>query len=117
MWRVPRPLRSSRPCAAFVVVLAGTQTTFIHNGFLLAGRLLTTGRAERWDVLIAAPAAIATGGLVLFSLWEYVRAPGRRAADLATFAAAAALVVAWFTASFAIAGPRFLPLVQRAFGL
>lgn len=101
---------------AFWLWIAGTQTTFIHNGFALAGRLLTTGRAERWDV-IAAPAAIATGGLVVFSLWAYLRAADRRPADLATFAAAAALVVAWFTASFAVAGPRYLPLIQRAFGL
>lgn len=102
---------------AFWLWVAGTQTTFTHNGFRLAGRLLTTGRADRWDLLIAAPAAIATGGLVVFSLWAYLRAPARRAADLATFAAAAALVVAWFTAAFAVAAPRFLPLVQRAFGL
>ena len=102
---------------AFWLWIAGTQTTFIHNGFTLAGRLLTTGRAERWDVLIAAPAAMATGGLVVFSLWAYLRATDRRRADLAIFAAAAALVVAWFTASFAVAGPRYLPLVQRAFGL
>jgi hypothetical protein len=102
---------------AFWLWIAAGQTTFVSNGFTLLGRLLTTGRAERWDVLIAAPAAIATGGMVVFSLWAYLQAPTRRAADLAIFAAAAALVAAWFTASFAIAAPRYLPLVRRAFGL
>jgi hypothetical protein len=102
---------------AFWLWIAGGQTTFIHNGFTLLGRLLATGRAERWDVLIAVPAALSTGGLVLFSLWAYVRAPKQPARDAALFAGAAVAVVAFFAGTFAAAGPRFLPLIARAFGL
>jgi hypothetical protein len=102
---------------AFWLYIAGTQTTFIHNGFTLAGRFLTTGRAERWDVLIAVPAALATGGLVLCSLAAYLRSPKKSRRDAIVFAGAAAGVVAFFAGAFATAGPQYLPLIERAFGL
>jgi hypothetical protein len=102
---------------AFWLYIAGTQTTFIHNGFALAGRLLTTGRAERWDVIIAVPAALATGGLVLCSLAAYLRSPKKAPRDAIVFAAAAVGVVAFFAGAFATTGPQYLPLIARAFGL
>jgi hypothetical protein len=97
--------------------IAGTQTTFIHNGFTLAGRLLTTGHAERWDVIIAVPAALATVGLVLCSLAAYVRTPQKAPRDATVFAAAAVGVVAFFAGAFAAAGPQYLSLIVRALGL
>jgi hypothetical protein len=102
---------------AFWLWVAGTQTSFVRNGFERAAMLARTGSVDRWDVLIAAPAALATGGLVVCSLWSYAR--GRKAPirDLALFVSTAVLVVAYFAAIFAAAGPRFLPLVRRAFGL
>jgi hypothetical protein len=102
---------------AFWLYIAGTQTTFIHNGFTLAGRLLTTGHAERWDVMIAVPGALATGGLVLCSLAAYLRAPKKATRDVLVFAGAAVGVIAFFAGAFAAAGPQYLPLIVRGFGL
>jgi hypothetical protein len=72
---------------------------------------------ERPDVLIAVPAALSTAGLVLFSLWAYAETPKQPPRDAMVFAGAALAVVAWFAAAFTAAGPRFLPLIARAFGL
>ncbi len=58
---------------AFWLWTAGTLTTFIRNGFERVAMVLRTGHVDRPDILIAAPAACATGGLVLFSLWDYSR--------------------------------------------
>ena len=101
---------------AFWLWVAGTQTSFVRNGFERVSMLLRTGAVDRWDVLIAAPAALATGGLVVCSLLAYAR--GRKAPirDATLFASTGVLVVVYFTAVFAAAGPQYLPLVRRAFG-
>src|SRR5436190_18310285 len=44
---------------------AGILTSFIRNGFERLATLFHTGSVDRVDILIAVPAAIATGGLVL----------------------------------------------------
>jgi hypothetical protein len=102
---------------AFWLHVAGTQTTFVRNGFERVAMLLTTGQVDRWDVFIAAPATLSAGGLVVFSLWAYLHGPKRLTRDVVVFAAVALLVIGFFSAAFAVAGPRYLPLVRRAFGL
>jgi hypothetical protein len=91
--------------------IAGTRTTFVRQGFAQAGILLQTGQIPHPDVLIAAPAALSTGGLALFSLWGYVRLRNKSWMDLALAAAAAGLVLAYFIAIFAAFAPRFLRLI------
>ena len=101
---------------AFWLWVASTQTSFVRNGFERAAMLARTGSVDRWDVFIAAPAALATGGLVVCSLWSYARGRKALVRDAALFLLAAALVGGYFTVIFATAGPQFLPLVRRAFG-
>lgn len=88
--------------------LAGTRTTFVREGFVQAGILLHTGRMPRPDILIAAPAALATGGLVLFAGLGYARLRNKRWADLGWLAAAMVGMAAYFIAIFAAFTPRFL---------
>src|SRR6266567_7541890 len=58
---------------AFWLWTAGMLTTFVRNGFERIPMLLRTGRVDRPDILIAVPAALVTGGLLIFSLWGYFR--------------------------------------------
>lgn len=102
---------------AFWLWIAGTLTTFIRNGFERASMLLRTGHVDRLDVLIAAPAACATGGLVAFSLWGYFRLRTRSWTDIWLFLIAFVGVAAFFLGIFAAFAPRYLgmfkPLVAR----
>jgi hypothetical protein len=102
---------------AFWLWIAAGQTTFVRNGFERAAMLLRTGSVDRWDVFIAAPAALATGGLVVFSVGSYLRGPKAFLRDVSILATAALLVIVYFVAIFAATGPQYLPLVRRAFGL
>ena len=94
----------------FWLWVAGTRTTFVSNGFTLAGRLLRTGHLERPDVLIAAPAAIVTAGMALFGLWGYARVRNKSVADLGLFVASLVFVTGYFIAICAAFAPRFLQL-------
>ena len=80
--------------------MAGTQTTFVRNGFERVTMLITTGHVDRWDQFIAAPAALSTGGLVVFSLWGYLQAPTKRPVDLVHFVAVLAVVPLFFAVIF-----------------
>jgi hypothetical protein len=102
---------------AFWLWIAAGQTTFVRNGFERAAMLLRTGSVDRWDVFIAAPAALATGGLVVFSVGSYLRGPKALLRDVSMLATAVVLVIAYFVAIFATTGPQYLPLIRRAFGL
>jgi hypothetical protein len=97
----------------FWLWMAGTLTSFVRNGFERVAMLLTTGHVDRWDQFIAAPAALSTGGLVLFSVWGYSRAKPKRSADLALFAAILILVAAFFVTIFWLFTPRYLALFRR----
>jgi hypothetical protein len=101
---------------AFWLWIASTQTSFVRNGFERVEMLLRSGRVDRWDQFIAVPAALATGGLIVFSLGSYLLAPKRPLRDVAAFVIAAASVTAFFSAIFATTGPQYLPLIKRAFG-
>ena len=101
---------------AFWLWTAGTLTTFVRNGFERVSMLLHTGLVDRPDLLIAAPAALVTGGLVIFSLWGYSRLRNKSWSDLGLFVAAAGLVAGFFVAIFAAFAPQYLNMFKPIFG-
>jgi hypothetical protein len=96
--------------------MAGTLTTFVHNGFERLAILLRTGQADRPDLLIAAPAAIFTAGLAAFSFWGYGRLRNKSWSDLGLFVGALAGVAAFFIAIFSVFAPQYLGMFKRLFG-
>jgi hypothetical protein len=101
---------------AFWLWMAGTLTTFVRNGFERVAMLLRTGHVDRPDILMAAPAAVVTGGLVLFSLWGYSRTRNKSWRDLGLFAVATGAVSGFFMAIFAAFAPRYLGMFRHLFG-
>jgi len=101
---------------AFWLWTAGTLTTFIRNGIERVAMLLRTGHVDRLDILIAVPAALATAGLVVFSLWGYWRLRDKSWRDLPLFVAVAALVAGFFVAIFAVFAPQYLGMFSHMFG-
>jgi len=101
---------------AFWLWMAGTLTTFVRNGFERVAMLLRTGHVDRLDILIAAPAAAVTGGLVLFSLWGYSRARNKSWSDLGLFVVATGAVGGFFIAIFAAFAPQYLGMFRHLFG-
>ena len=97
----------------FWLWMAGTQTSFVRNGFERVAMLITTGHVDRWEQFIAAPAALSTGGLVVFSLWGYLQAPTKRPVDLVHFVAVLAVVPLFFAVIFWLFTPRYLTLFKR----
>ena len=98
---------------AFWLWMAGTLTSFVRNGFERLAMLVTTGHVDRWDQFIAAPAALSTGGLVLFSLWGYLRVRSKAPVDLAVFVVLLALIAAFFITLFWLFAPQYLRLFDR----
>jgi hypothetical protein len=86
------------------LLMAGTRTSFVVNGF----QRLFRADFSRPDLLIAVPAAIATGGLALFSVLAYARQPAKSARDALLFVAALVFVPLFFLAIFAAFQPRYL---------
>lgn len=101
---------------AFWLWTAGTLTTFIRNGFERILLLLRSGHVDRLDVLIAAPAALFTGGLVIFSLWGYARLRNKSWSDLGLFVVAMVVVAAFFVAIFAAFSPQYLNMFRQILG-
>jgi len=101
---------------AFWLWMAGTLTSFVRNGFERVAMLLRTGHVDRLDILIAAPAAFVTGGLVLFSLWGYSRSPNKSWSDLGLFVATTGAVGSFFIAIFAAWAPQYLGMFRQLFG-
>jgi hypothetical protein len=97
----------------FWLWMAGTQTSFVRNGFERVAMLITTGHVDRWDQFIAAPAALSTGGLAVCSLWGYLRLPTKRPIDLVHFLAVLAMIPLFFAAIFWLFAPRYLMLFKR----
>jgi hypothetical protein len=94
----------------FWLWVAGTRTTFVREGFRFAMRLLQTGQFERPGILIAAPAALATGGMVLFGLWGYLRARNKGWSDVGVLAVLFVCMTGYFMAICAVFAPQFLRL-------
>lgn len=101
---------------AFWLWMAGTLTTFVRNGFERVAMLLRTGHVDRPDILIAAPAACVTAGLVFFSLWGYSRTRNKTWSDLGLFVAATGAVAGFFVAIFAAFAPQYLGMFKPLFG-
>jgi hypothetical protein len=101
-------------CASggFWLWMAGTQTSFVRNGFERLSMLIMTGHVDRWDQFIAAPAALATGGLAVFSVWGYWRLPTRRLVDLVYLASTLAMIGLFFATIFWLFAPRYLALFR-----
>jgi ABC-type proline/glycine betaine transport system permease subunit len=74
--------------------------------------LLQTGHVDRWDVFIAVPAAIGTGGLLLFSALGYARSAKKLPSDVVRFAATTAIVAGFFIGIFYFFAPRFLGIFK-----
>lgn len=100
----------------FWLWMAGTLTTFVRNGFERVAMLLRTGHVDRFDILIAAPAACVTAGLVLFSLWGYSRTQNKSWSDLGLFVATTGMVAGFFVAIFAVLAPQYLGMFRHLFG-
>ncbi|HXI91175.1 MAG TPA: hypothetical protein VNO24_14255 [Blastocatellia bacterium] len=101
---------------AFWLWTAGTLTTFVRNGFERVSMLLRTGHVDRPDVFIAAPAAVVTGGLVIFAVWGYSRLRNKSWSDLFLFLAAMGLVAGFFLAIFAAFAPQYLNMFKPILG-
>ncbi|PYT06329.1 MAG: hypothetical protein DMF60_09620 [Acidobacteria bacterium] len=100
---------------AFWLWTAGMLTSFVRNGFERVSMLLHTGHVDRPDVFIAAPAALVTGGLVIFSFWGYSRVRNKSWSDLGLFVAATVLVAGFFIAIFAAFAPQYLNMFRTHF--
>jgi len=92
---------------AFWLCIATFRTSFVRNGF----ERLFAADWSRPDLLIAVPAALATGGLALFSIAGYVR-QAKRPRDAIVFLAALVLVVAFFIGIFAAFAPQYLGMFR-----
>jgi hypothetical protein len=92
----------------FWLLMATWRTSFVRNGF----ERLLDGDWSRPDLLIAVPAALATGGLALFCAAGYARSRGKAARDAVLFIAAFAGVAAFYIAIFAAFAPRYLAMFR-----
>lgn len=97
---------------AFWLWTGGFLTTFVRNGFERLATLLRTGSVDRFDILLAVPAAIASGGPVLFSLAGYASLPNKSWRDAGLFLAALVLVAAFFVGIFAAFAPQYLGMFR-----
>jgi hypothetical protein len=93
---------------AFFLWTGGLLTTFVRNGFERVGMLLRTGSVDRPDVLIAAPAAVATAGLVVCAVAGYLRLPNKSWRDLGVALPVIVAVPAFFILLFATLSPQYL---------
>jgi hypothetical protein len=97
--------------------LAGRGSTFIANGFQVLRVVLREHQVIRPDILIAVPGAVATAGLVLFSLVGYARLRNKRWSDAGLFGATAVIITAFFFTIFAAFSPQFLVPLKHMFSL
>ena len=97
---------------AFWLWTGGFLTSFIRNGFERLATLIHTGSVDRLDILIAAPAAIATGGLVLFSVAGYAQLPKKSWCDAGLLLGSVVLVALFFLAIFAAFAPQYLGMFR-----
>ena len=97
---------------AFWLWTAGVLTTFIRNGFERLGMLVRSGSVDRWDILIAVPAAVAAAGLAVSSVLGYASRSSKSWRDAVVLAAAVVIVPAFFVAIFAVFAPQYLGMFR-----
>ena len=78
--------------------------------------LVRTGSVDRVDILIAVPAAIATTGLVVFSIAGYVRHAAKSRKDIFLFLAALVIVPSFFIVIFAVFAQKYLGMFHGILG-
>jgi hypothetical protein len=99
----------------FWLWMAGFLTTFVRNGFERLAMFMRTGTVDRPDLLIAVPAAIAAGGLVLFAVLGYAQRPSKSWSDVLSWVAAVAVVPLFFLGIFAAFAPQYLAMFESVF--
>jgi len=92
----------------FWLFQAGYLVTFVRNGFEVLAASLRAGHILRPDTLIAVPAAIGAGGLLLGSLVGYATLRNKSPRDAGLFAAALIGVAVFFFAILVVFAPQFL---------
>jgi hypothetical protein len=92
--------------------MAGVLTTFVRNGFERIAMLIKAEHVDRPEIMIAVPAALATAGLVLFSLWGYALL-SKRWKDIGIFVLAAVLVGGFYFGIFAAFAPQYLGMFNK----
>jgi len=97
---------------AFWIWMATAKTSWMQVGFEHAVSLFRTGIIENPDLLMGAPAAIVSAGLIVFSLWAYLRLPNKAWTDAAVFVASSGFAVAFFVAIFTVFAPESSGLFQ-----
>jgi hypothetical protein len=95
------------------LVVDGDTASFVRNGFERLAMLVSTGHVDRWDQFIAAPAALSTGGLVVFSLWGYSRVRPKAPVDLVVFMVVLAIVALVLVMLFWLFAPQYMTLFAR----
>jgi len=102
--------------SAFLLLCSAVLTTFVRNGFERVTMLLRTGHVDRPDVLLGAFAGTFTAGLLIFSLWGYLKLPNKSWRDLGLFAGQIGLVVCFFLTIFAVFAPQYLAMFKPLMG-
>jgi hypothetical protein len=92
-------------------------TTFVKNGFQTLALSVSSGQVHRPDLLIAIPAALSTGGLVLFGILGYARVQRRSLLDGLVFLGWFMAIWGYYLAIFATTAPRFLQMFQPVWKL
>jgi len=113
--RIPFGYALAVVSGAFWLWMAGFLTTFVRNGFERLSMVMHTGTVDRLDLLIAVPAAIAAGGLVVFAALAYAGRPGKSWSDVLSWAAAVVVVPLFFLGIFAAFAPRYLGMFEKVF--
>lgn len=90
-------------------------TSFVRNGFEQLYGLIRTGAVARFDILIAVPAAIGTGGMAICALTGYLRLPGKSIKDSWLFLSALVLITGFFLAIFKLLAPNYLEMFRGIF--
>jgi hypothetical protein len=100
---------------AFWLWTGGFLTTFVHNGFEQLIDFIRTGTLKRFDILIAVPAAIGTGGLVIFSMLGYIMLPDKSSKDILLFVSTLILISFFFLIIFKLFAPKYLQMFHGIF--
>lgn len=88
-------------------------STFFVNGLQQLALWVHTGHLNRPDLLIAIPAWLANGLVVIGSTWAYSQLSRKKIIDLSKFLLSFALTTGFFALDMALFQPRYLPLFRH----